>query len=718
MSKGKSALTGAASGAAAGAALGPWGAAGGAVIGGIAGWLGGSDDKAPTYTPDDRNFQYGLGRSDSYANQQSTAYNARQQQLAALGADAYHRTGPTQAMPDQISQVQSGGQGYLQNADAASRAQQLQALGGLQSSNSALGAFANRAQGPSAAQAQLQAGTDMAAKQQFGFARAQPGGGGAALRSAAFNAAGISGNAANAAASLRAQEDQSYRAQQLQALGAVQQGAGTLTGYSGQVRGQDQGLAQAQAGQANTDASAANQFNQGQQQLQFSVGQNNLNAGLQTTRENDATTLAAGAQSMGYDALRNQVAGANTGQGNAYESAKAAGAGLGAQNFNAATAQSNTETGMMLGALSGGAGAVAAQQGTTSTKTTNPDGSVTTSTKPNPISDVRAKTDIKPASVLAALGGKYTPEQTRQLYSQGLTERYGMPAQLNQAHDANARSQGPDRSLAEFGAAPPAADRQAQLQALGAAPLPQSATQRAEIGLGPVGVARQQQLRALMGGNHTPMFDETTKLTPDKEAAFQEWAKQNNINDVDHPDSHYDYRGYWNQYGAQPHQQGTHFTDEYKQHGHPTFSAESNYSQGPRDGGNWTYEHGRDNFHPSSGTGVDLRGAQGYEYAYKDPEADGAGRYVGPMAQDLEHLPGVVQQGQDGKKSIDAPRLTLANTAAVSEQQRRLDELERRQQLQALGGAPKPSAFARPDLVQPGGYYPAFDAAYQRGAQP
>jgi hypothetical protein len=97
---------------------------------------------------------------------------------------------------------------------------------------------------------------------------------------------------------------------------------------------------------------------------------------------------------------------------------------------------------------------------------------------------------------------------------------------------------------------------------------------------------RNTALAAALGPN------ETTSLTPDREAQFQQWAKQNQIHDVDHPDSHYDYRGYWNQYSDQPHQQGTHFTDEFKQHGHPTFSGESNYSKSFADGGHWEYGPG------------------------------------------------------------------------------------------------------------------------------
>lgn len=80
---------------------------------------------------------------------------------------------------------------------------------------------------------------------------------------------------------------------------------------------------------------------------------------------------------------------------------------------------------------------------------------------------------------------------------------------------------------------------------------------------------------------------ETTKLNPNEEAQFQQWAKTNGITDVDHPDSHYDYRGYWQQTQGAPHEAGQHFPDTYKQHGHPTFSTESKYSRGANDGGTW-----------------------------------------------------------------------------------------------------------------------------------
>jgi hypothetical protein len=564
MSKGGSALKGAASGAAAGAALGPWGAVAGGAIGGVAGWLSGDDEqKAPEYTPDANNFQYGLGRSDSFASQQAKLYAQQQAQLQALGADAYNREAPTQAMPDSITQAQSGGQGYLTGADAAGRQAQLQALGGIQSQTGALNAFANRQQGPSAAQAQLQAGTDMAARQQYGMARSQPGGGGAALRNAAFNAAGISGNAANSAAMLRAQEDQAFQAQRLQALGAAQQGAGMSAGVAGQLRGADQSFAQTQAGQANYDAAATNQFNQGQQQLQFQVGSNNLGAATSARAQNDAMTLGA---LQGVQNINQQTQGLAQGSlnaGIALENAKAAGAGLGAQNFNAATQQGNIERAETMGAVSSGLGAAGQLLGAQ-----NGGGGK----NPQLTSDIRAKTDIRPTSVLSALSG-----------GRGNGIPPDVARQIADAHDANAAAAGPDRSLAEFGGLP------------------------SRVGLGAAGDARQARMQQLLALSAN-----------DRYAAAQEGQK------------------------------------------------------------------------PSTwGTGdllPDMRPAQGYEYAYKDPQENGAGRFVGPMAQDLEHLPGVVEQKPNGEKAINAPRLTLANTAAVSEQQRQMDEIKA--QIAALGGMP------------------------------
>lgn len=89
---------------------------------------------------------------------------------------------------------------------------------------------------------------------------------------------------------------------------------------------------------------------------------------------------------------------------------------------------------------------------------------------------------------------------------------------------------------------------------------------------------------------------ETTRLAPEDETKFAAWVRQNGVADVDDPRSHYDYRGYWRDIASQggdqtkAYEDGLHFPDTYKQHGHPTFSVESRYSAGPEDGGEWNGE--------------------------------------------------------------------------------------------------------------------------------
>lgn len=76
---------------------------------------------------------------------------------------------------------------------------------------------------------------------------------------------------------------------------------------------------------------------------------------------------------------------------------------------------------------------------------------------------------------------------------------------------------------------------------------------------------------------------------------------------------------------------------------------------------------------------IDLRPAQGYSYEYKNPKQPGAapGRHVGPMAQDLLHTAAAstVLKSPDGLR-VNTDRLSLVNTAALSEQQKRLQELQ------------------------------------------
>ena len=311
------------------------------------------------------------GGVDTYAAQRVRETIGKQNEIYGVGADAYNRQAPQQGM------VTSQGQQYLQNADVG-RGNQLQTLEALQ-------AFAAQGEGPSAAQAQLQAGTDMAARQQYGMARSQPGGGGAALRNAAFNAAGISGNAANSAAALRAQETANYRNTQLAALGQSQQAA---TG----MRGADQAYALAQANQANTDANLA-----------FNVGQNNLNAQLQNRAQGDQTwlnTVGIGAQ---YDQQRDALAGMQQNSGAQLEQARAAGAGINSGNWATQEGLNRQDLSMGLNAAGTGAAALAtAFGGNDDARRTGLASGAEANRASIAASDERRKTNVHRADALSA----------------------------------------------------------------------------------------------------------------------------------------------------------------------------------------------------------------------------------------------------------------------------------------------------------------------------
>jgi hypothetical protein len=482
----------------------------------------------------------------------------------------------------------------------------------------------------------LQQSTDAAVSQQNAMARSQPGGGGAAMRNAAFNAGGLQQQANAQAAQLRAQESQAHRAQQLQALGAVQQGAGMQAGMAGQLRGADQGFAQAQAGQANYNAQQQNAYNQFQQGQEFQLGANNLNAALTNRQQNDQMGLAYQGMGMQYDQMRNQVASQNTNANMQYEAAKAQAAGLGSANYNAAADRGLQETGMMLGAMSGAAGAYGQMSAPASSGA--------------PASDIRAKKNIRPAEVARALGGGrrgggMTPADAWAAY-----DRRAAASTAHNSIDDRTDEFGPRtdvaRSTDEFAPAqpllnparprPPLESRREWARALGGqAPAPES------YAYSDPGSARAE-------GALLPVVDRTLRAFGSKPPNDEEIA----VTAADLRKAH-----------------GDEAADEFLQFAKSSFGPSDELAE------------------------ADLRGAQPYEYEYKDPARHGEGTYVGPMAQDLEHIPGVVDQAPDGTKRINTPRLTLAQTGAISEQQRRLDRLER---MAALGGRPQAMGYGGP----------------------
>lgn len=152
---------------------------------------------------------------------------------------------------------------------------------------------ASAPQGPSAAQAQLRAGTDAALKSNLATARSGSGFGesAGALAAAGRNAGSTISQQGNNAAQLKAQEDQAYRAQQANDLSAASQGftAG---------RSSDLGLAQQLAQQGQYDQT--NNMNQRSLNDQYSLGLQNLGSQSQQ--------MGLTAEGMG---LQSQTAGIN-----------------------------------------------------------------------------------------------------------------------------------------------------------------------------------------------------------------------------------------------------------------------------------------------------------------------------------------------------------------------------------------------------------------------
>lgn len=244
-----------------------WDATGGWLIdqvGNVTGANGGSAP-APIYGqarsgggPNRDNFY--LGGYQGYADQLSNTYlRAGQEQQAAQNAYAGSmQNSGTGALAAQSS-IGSQARGYgtqAGNRAVAPTAGYAGAQGDMQGQQRSAGQLAGYAsqlqrmagqpEGPSAAQAQLQAGTNQALAGQLALMRSggTAGQGAAAGDSARFNSAGIQANQANASAALRAQENAAYRDRQLATMGLAGQTQAAAGGMYGQ--GADRATQQAQ----------------------------------------------------------------------------------------------------------------------------------------------------------------------------------------------------------------------------------------------------------------------------------------------------------------------------------------------------------------------------------------------------------------------------------------------------------------------------------------
>jgi len=215
--------------------------------------------------------------------------------LMTQGAQAGNRGAPITAYGQGVATGQA--QNAAGGAQQYALADQLRQLGGAPA-------------GPSAAQAQLQAGNDAAMQAQLSAARSGSGFGESAnaMQAAQGNAAQLMAGNANQSGQLRAQEDQAHRARQLQALGMsgeqLAQGRGADLALAAQQIGQGQfGTQTSLAQQQANDALRNNLTGQGLQAQQ--IGLSGQQAGIAGQNQaNQLAMLAAQAEQqglMGYE---------------------------------------------------------------------------------------------------------------------------------------------------------------------------------------------------------------------------------------------------------------------------------------------------------------------------------------------------------------------------------------------------------------------------------
>lgn len=600
--------------------------------------------------------------------------------------------------------------------------------------------FANRGPGPSAAEAQLAQATGANTQNALALARSGRGmgGGAAAMRQAIAQNAATQQGAVGQAAELRANENTAFQGQRLNAMS----GAGTV---AGQVVQGDQGTAASglsgaqyatntklQGTQLN-DASSQAWALQQQQAQQQGLG---AEVGAQTQQLNINASALAGRESQWASANQEHAtdAGVSTQAGIADANRQSAyfAAGMSAAApVIAAVSDERVKTNVMpLGspaqptgsqvqplnnqAPAQPASAASSPQGPTNAQKDEAQheatggtvgqvgGAVAGTAIGGPIggvigsvigkalgkfigSDIRSKDNIQPLGVGASRFAKYLQADNRQ----DTVDPWEKLNALSTQYGAGGVASDP-KAVKDYAKVP--AKRFADVPAPPTARFADPPASRASSG---------DPYEALVKfGASAP--SESTRLPASQEAGFQKWLKANNVRDLDNPESHYDYRGAYLAGVGRGSRTG-HFPDTFKQHGHPTFSVESQYSKSSNDGGTWNGERfspavsprapdtdaldaafTREGGRPIVSEGDKLladsaRNAPGSMYEYKDP-ADGAGTYTGPMAQDLARHPvtqGVVgQDPNSGKLYVDGARAALTGMAQNHSQQNQLDALD------------------------------------------
>lgn len=633
------------------AVAGPVGTVIGGALGGIVGGLFDSDNSAPAPAP----VQYGGNRltnqmgAQQYASglQQQSAQNARESTLYGQANQNFDTANAAQSRG--ISGIQ-GSQTDLNN--------QLAALGGTTQNAGILRQMGTAPMGPSYAAAQLQAGQNNANLQSLAMAHSGRtiGGGAAQMQQAQFQNAIGNQQVNQAAAAARLQEQQNFNNFQLGALGASTGALGQAGNQANAIRSGNEGL---QAQNANLQLQQEGVNNQ-TSQLYNALGGQQLGFGMQ------ANTLGQQAQQFGATQAQNTLTGqmnADIGHGSQVVNTNIANQ----NNANAHDAANANAASAALGAgvqMFGGGNATSGYPGTPNPN--NPS-QIVGPNSPQTVSDARQKTNLiplEPGLVKFAPGTDQSkfqfggPAGPAPLPPPSYTQAIG---ELNQAYAPS------------------------QMQAA-------NVLARRDDGRRPM-LAPQLSMplqNYLMGGDPNPQAPPMQPAPVDSSfihtgAAGGDWRNapvQQPPGTAPAPTT-YDDRG--NGFALSDVHSKTRIRDLETQlaalRPPDTASPDAAYR---REGGS-----------PVAPPAVDFTAAPGYSYEYKDPTMPGAapGRHVGPMAQDLERTAGaasVIDTPQG--KMVDIPRLTMAHSAAISEQQRKVMALE--QQLAALR-PPDASSVAR-----------------------
>ncbi len=473
------------------------------------------------------------------------------------------------------------------------------------------------AEGPSAAQAQLQSGLNSAQASNLALARSGRGWGGSAsaMSNAQVQNAAAGQQAANASAALRAQENAAWRSRQAANLtGAA--GVGTaIAGQAGQQATSQAQLQQAQMAQNDQAQIALNQQGLGAYGEMLGANTQSAALGLQGLQSGAATTQAG--QTLGMQGTQAAQAAFQGGE-------DIAGKTMSSQQQGDL---SREQMGVQYEGLRQGL-EVNAQNQANSAWGTAATVAGTIGAAALMASDERVKTDIRPIDsdgalemVDAAPGYAYS---YRDPARHGQGEHVGPMAQdlMKTPAGASVVSQTPDGTLAvDTGRL--ALAQHAALHSMRRDNENKFSQLKSEID-------------AMSGKLAPPPSGEVTSLPPGSGAGFDNWIRQNNVRDLDNPDSHYDYRGAYTG-GVGRGADSGHFPDTYKQHGHPTFSIESQYSKNSNDGGTWDGE----NYHPAVAPKSPDTGA--LDEAYR--------RQQTPSAGDFERLKSELDALKNRKKA-------------------------------------------------------------------